>query len=198
MTTVRRPGHDDLWREHGACAVSLTDDGRPRLLWLLGLFAVVDTSWPSELWFPEKGGGALAVRICAGCPVRFDCLDYAVTTREEYGIWGAAGELTRRRLARTLAGRTVTLQLLGLVGEISVRQHRRIYLIEVQDHFDRLDEAVATSRMPEGQAITYGPGATHGKKSTYKRGCRGDACRVAMGLRPRGIPCPTDSEEITG
>lgn len=35
--------------------------------------------------------------------------------------------------------------------------------------------------MPEGQAKAYGPAATHGRKSTYKRGCRGVWCQLAMG-----------------
>ena len=28
------------------------------------------------------------VQICAGCPVRMACLDYALRAGERYGIWG--------------------------------------------------------------------------------------------------------------
>lgn len=164
--------HDEQWRVHGACA-------RTFPLNLLGLIAAVGLD--PDLWFPEQGGGAIAARVCAGCPVRSDCLMYAVDRREEFGIWGGAGELTRRHLTRLLAGRTVWLWLFGLPAEVSVRPHRRVFLIEVQDHFDRLDDMVAGGgRMPEGQANSNGVGATHGRASTYARGCRCDACRDAI------------------
>lgn len=180
MNQSRRPGHDDVWRLHGACNQTITRDGGPRVLWLLGLFAVVDTSWDPALWFPEKGGGAAARRVCASCPVRFDCLDYAVHAREEFGIWGGVGEQVRRELRATLAGRTAWLWLLGLHAEVSLRPHRRIYLIEVQDQFDRLDEFAASGVMPVGALNTNGAGATHGKASTYARGCRCELCRTAI------------------
>jgi WhiB family redox-sensing transcriptional regulator len=49
---------------------------------------------------------AEAKRICLSCPVRTDCLDAAVTRREQYGIWGGhlfvAGRivLSKRRRGR--------------------------------------------------------------------------------------------------
>jgi WhiB family redox-sensing transcriptional regulator len=41
-----------------------------------------------------------AKAICAGCPVRVECLEYAVRTREPHGIWGGLNELERRLLIR--------------------------------------------------------------------------------------------------
>jgi WhiB family redox-sensing transcriptional regulator len=41
-----------------------------------------------------------AKTICAGCPVRVDCLEYAVRIREPHGIWGGLNELERRLLIR--------------------------------------------------------------------------------------------------
>jgi len=38
--------------------------------------------------------------ICGGCPVRVECLEYAVRTREPHGIWGGLNELERRVLVR--------------------------------------------------------------------------------------------------
>ena len=29
-----------------------------------------------------------AIKLCKACPVRKLCLDYAITAREPYGIWG--------------------------------------------------------------------------------------------------------------
>ncbi len=41
-----------------------------------------------------------AKAICARCPVRMECLEYAVRTREPHGIWGGLSELERRSLVR--------------------------------------------------------------------------------------------------
>jgi WhiB family transcriptional regulator, redox-sensing transcriptional regulator len=38
--------------------------------------------------------------ICALCPVRIDCLEYAIRIREPHGIWGGLNELERRILIR--------------------------------------------------------------------------------------------------
>jgi WhiB family redox-sensing transcriptional regulator len=49
---------------------------------------------------------ALAKRICARCPVREPCLEYALRTRDPHGVWGGLNEVERRRLlqSRELAG----------------------------------------------------------------------------------------------
>jgi WhiB family redox-sensing transcriptional regulator len=60
----------------------------------------------TELFFPiGKAGTALAEiqrakMVCAGCPVRQDCLTFALATRQEYGIWGGYDEDERRALHR--------------------------------------------------------------------------------------------------
>ncbi len=41
-----------------------------------------------------------ACRICAGCPVIAECLSYAVTTGQRFGVWGGIGEDERRSLRR--------------------------------------------------------------------------------------------------
>ncbi len=41
-----------------------------------------------------------AKAICAICPVRVECLEYAVRTREPHGVWGGLNELERRLLLR--------------------------------------------------------------------------------------------------
>lgn len=47
---------------------------------------------------------AKAKAICADCPVRAQCLDFALHTRESYGIWGGLNETERRRLVAKRAG----------------------------------------------------------------------------------------------
>jgi WhiB family transcriptional regulator, redox-sensing transcriptional regulator len=45
-----------------------------------------------------------AKAVCAVCPVKSQCLDYAMAIREPYGIWGGLTEAERRQiLAREIA-----------------------------------------------------------------------------------------------
>ncbi|SDX87577.1 transcription factor WhiB [Saccharopolyspora shandongensis] len=54
-----------------------------------------------EAFFPEKGGSTReAKRICAGCEVRSECLEYALQHDERFGIWGGLSERERRKLKR--------------------------------------------------------------------------------------------------
>lgn len=54
-----------------------------------------------ELFFPEKGGAIRAAkRICAGCPVRAECLADALAHDERFGVWGGLSERERRALRR--------------------------------------------------------------------------------------------------
>ncbi len=75
----------------------------------------VDLSWrtqaacltaglPTGLFFPPRGDWkslASARQVCSGCPVRTDCRDFAVRTRQ-HGVWGGTTEKERRRLRRVL------------------------------------------------------------------------------------------------
>lgn len=55
-----------------------------------------------EAFFPEKGGSTRdAKRICTGCQVRAECLEYALQNDERFGIWGGLSERERRKLRRT-------------------------------------------------------------------------------------------------
>jgi len=65
-----------------------------------------------DLFFPIAGGAPSArqqgeaLRICARCPVRQQCLDFAVRTGETHGIWGGTTPDQRtsaRRRARRRA-----------------------------------------------------------------------------------------------
>ncbi|WP_456570482.1 WhiB family transcriptional regulator [Blastococcus sp. SYSU DS0539] len=54
-----------------------------------------------EAFFPEKGGSTReAKKICTGCEVKADCLEYALANDERFGIWGGLSERERRRLRR--------------------------------------------------------------------------------------------------
>ncbi len=55
-----------------------------------------------DLFFPVSGAGpalaqaAAAKAVCAACPVRRECLTYAIFTRQQHGIWGGLTEDERR------------------------------------------------------------------------------------------------------
>jgi WhiB family redox-sensing transcriptional regulator len=59
-----------------------------------------------DAWFPEKserGLAAIAKRICGHCPVRTQCLDYALSGADTWGgiatgIWGGTTPRERGRL----------------------------------------------------------------------------------------------------
>jgi WhiB family redox-sensing transcriptional regulator len=44
-----------------------------------------------------------AKAYCARCPVRKECLEYALRIREPHGIWGGMNESERRQLLRERA-----------------------------------------------------------------------------------------------
>ncbi|NHB85680.1 WhiB family transcriptional regulator [Tessaracoccus sp. HDW20] len=54
-----------------------------------------------EAFFPEKGGSTReAKRVCLSCTVRTECLEYALSHDERFGIWGGLSERERRKLKR--------------------------------------------------------------------------------------------------
>ena len=64
-----------------------------------------------ELFFPIGTTGAALVQIeqaravCRQCPVQTDCLDFALTTNQDSGIWGGTSEEERRVLRREFVAR---------------------------------------------------------------------------------------------
>ncbi len=54
-----------------------------------------------KMFFPDSDEEAEAAKaVCASCPVRIECLEFALATRQEDGVWGGLTELERRRLRR--------------------------------------------------------------------------------------------------
>ncbi|MCY3539032.1 MAG: WhiB family transcriptional regulator [bacterium] len=57
-----------------------------------------------DLFFPDRGASTRAAKqICAECQVRVDCLEYAVTQGEKFGIWGGLSERERRKIRKRRA-----------------------------------------------------------------------------------------------
>lgn len=80
---IPKPGD---WVEEASCAGSPVPD-----LW-----------FANDLSTEDAADVALARRICAGCPVKAQCLAYALTVPavDDSGIWGGTTEGQRRWLRR--------------------------------------------------------------------------------------------------
>lgn len=56
----------------------------------------------TAVWFSEDPDGAYshARTICAACPVQPDCLEWALASRVDHGLWGGLNPDERRRIRR--------------------------------------------------------------------------------------------------
>ena len=62
-------------------------------------------------WFAEDSASSKrAQAVCRACPVREECLAFAVSTRQRDGIWGGMTPYQRRRLRKTQSS---TLEIVG-------------------------------------------------------------------------------------
>ena len=53
------------------------------------------------VFFPTDGAGFEAARrVCLECPVRAECLEYALANHIDQGAWGGTSERERRRILR--------------------------------------------------------------------------------------------------
>lgn len=70
-----------------------------------------------HLWFGSKDSDTMdyniAKRFCKQCPVRVECLEYALDAEESHGIWG--GTTVRERDRIIAARRRMALQSVRLV-----------------------------------------------------------------------------------
>lgn len=59
-----------------------------------------------ELFFPIGTTGlaldqiAIAKAVCAGCSVHTECLEFALMTNQDTGVWGGTSEEERRKLRK--------------------------------------------------------------------------------------------------
>ena len=58
-----------------------------------------------DFFFPEPGSSVReAKRICGLCEIRAECLEYALSNDERFGVWGGLSEKERLSLRRTNVG----------------------------------------------------------------------------------------------
>jgi WhiB family transcriptional regulator, redox-sensing transcriptional regulator len=87
---ARRPGEHDAadWDEGGWRARAACRGEDPELFFPVGSVG------------PALAHIAEAKQVCAQCPVREACLNFALSTGQNYGIWGGLTEDERRTLRR--------------------------------------------------------------------------------------------------
>lgn len=76
-------GDSGDWRQRAACRQSDPDL----------FFPIGDTG-------PAVQHAEAAKAVCRQCPVRVDCLEYALTSNQDAGVWGGVTEEERRKLRR--------------------------------------------------------------------------------------------------
>jgi len=55
----------------------------------------------TALFFTERGEGHDDTKaLCRNCPVKAECLRFALDNGEKFGVWGGLSERERRRLRR--------------------------------------------------------------------------------------------------
>jgi WhiB family transcriptional regulator, redox-sensing transcriptional regulator len=79
---------DYTWRRHAICR-----DTDPNIFFPVGTtgFALMQID--------------RAKQVCDECPVRIECLDYALETNQDAGVWGGTSEDERRVLRRNYVAR---------------------------------------------------------------------------------------------
>ena len=78
----------DEWRRVAACRDTDPD-----------LFFPVGTTGPAIVQIEN------AKAVCAECDAQADCLDFAIATNQDSGIWGGTSEEERRLLRKQAAAR---------------------------------------------------------------------------------------------
>jgi WhiB family redox-sensing transcriptional regulator len=84
---------DYTWRTHAVCR-----DTDPEL------FFPVGTTGQALLQIAKAKG------VCCECPVKSECLDFAIETNQDTGIWGGFSEEERRQMRRQAAAQARALK----------------------------------------------------------------------------------------
>jgi hypothetical protein len=56
---------------------------------------------PEIFFAATRADERAAVAVCTTCSVADQCLEFAIETRERFGVWGGTNERQRRKMLRT-------------------------------------------------------------------------------------------------
>jgi WhiB family redox-sensing transcriptional regulator len=68
---------------------------------------------PAVFFEGTDDSGTEAKQVCARCPVRDECRDYALAAGEEFGVWGGLNEDERRAILEAAGERGKAGRSLG-------------------------------------------------------------------------------------
>jgi WhiB family transcriptional regulator, redox-sensing transcriptional regulator len=78
ITTPSNPILDEEWKNRGSCS-----------------------GVNPALFYPESQASTKdAKKVCGSCPVRYECLEFAIEKGEKFGIWGGLTARERRHEVR--------------------------------------------------------------------------------------------------
>ena len=87
-----------------------------------------------DVFHPVRGdtaGTNAALAVCQTCPVRDDCLAYAMNTRQMHGVWGGLSANQRKKLASRWV-RVMACEMCGM--DVSLKAGRPVrYCDECRD-----------------------------------------------------------------
>lgn len=95
-----------------------------------------------DLFFPTGSTGPAAVQIegakavCRRCPVMEQCQEWALETREEYGVWGGLDERQRRSILKARARGTVTRPRVPIPAFSTYREAYTLLTIATDGHVE--------------------------------------------------------------
>lgn len=150
---------NDAWAE--------TEPGNPQAKWD---DVAACLPYDTYLWYADSGDNAAtekAKEVCKGCPVLVPCLIESLKRGEKFGIWGGAGNPSRRWLRKAW----------------NQRRHDSCWIYNDPTCCPLCEALDQHRRRLAGEDVgpvqTNGPDAEHGKYITYNRGCRCVPCRQA-------------------
>jgi WhiB family transcriptional regulator, redox-sensing transcriptional regulator len=112
-----------------------------------------------ELFFPVgttalAGEQAMEAKaVCAVCPVRQECLEWALVTKQDHGVWGGLDEFERRAERRQVRG----------YGRSNYRERRLLeYVTPVGEIAALAQSPLSRSRVPGHRGLSSGAGSMPG------------------------------------
>lgn len=64
------------------------------------VFSACREADPSIFFASTRDDERAALAVCSTCAVKDDCLDFAIYSRERFGVWGGTTERERKKLLR--------------------------------------------------------------------------------------------------
>ncbi|WP_338676769.1 WhiB family transcriptional regulator [Streptomyces sp. SCSIO 30461] len=176
-----------------------------------GLRGIADTYWQArgachwlypedadELFFAsgrDREAIAEAKALCATCPVRDECLDFAVENGLKEGVWGgctpAEREPRRDEIAKDCDDRRV----------VAVIEHRREVHLNAKERGAVIDRAYARGWRADRLAVALRVGQERARdlltEAAHKLADRGQAVQVPQAPKQRKRRRPTTSKPAT-